>query len=438
MRDYFYKLVDEIGDLLEPDEVFICHLMGEDSDFVRFNHNRVRQAGRVRQIEIKLDLIEGTRHAAATFTVSGEMKYDSAMLRDRIKALRILRAYLPEDPYLLYATEWHSGEDRRENQLPDASDVMRDIISAADGLDLVGILASGPQYQGFANSLGQRNWFETASFNFDWSCHLVGDKAVKSSYAGFKWRTDELYRCIEKARAQLERLKQPSTAIKPGYYRAYLAPAALHEIFETLAEDGFSLKQHRTRQSPLTRLAFSERRLAHEINITENHRAGLAPSFTSSGFMKPPQVNLIQQGQYADCLAAPRSAREYGVLVNASSESPESLDMAGGGLMMAEALKWLDTGLYISNLWYCNFSERADCRITGMTRYACFWVEHGEIKAPVDVMRFDDSVYRMFGDKLIGLTREKKFRFDVDTYHRRSTRSMDLPGALLDDFNLTL
>jgi predicted Zn-dependent protease len=105
---------------------------------------------------------------------------------------------------------------------------------------------------------------------------------------------------------------------------------------------------------------------------------------------------------------------------------------------MAEALKWLDTGLYISNLWYCNFSERADCRITGMTRYACFWVEHGEIKAPVDVMRFDDSVYRMFGDKLIGLTREKEFRFDVDTYHRRSTRSMDLPGALLDDFNLTL
>ena len=32
------------------------------------------------------------------------------------------------------------------------------------------------------------------------------------------------------------------------------------------------------------------------------------------------------------------------------------------------------------NLHYLNWSDNIGGRITGMTRYACFWVENGEIK----------------------------------------------------------
>jgi predicted Zn-dependent protease len=98
----------------------------------------------------------------------------------------------------------------------------------------------------------------------------------------------------------------------------------------------------------------------------------------------------------------------------------------------------LDTGLYVNNLWYCNFSDRDDCRITGMTRFACFWVEHGRVQAPVNVMRFDDSMYRVLGDRLLGLTREREFLFDTSTYQQRSTRSARLPGALVEALTLTL
>ena len=38
-----------------------------------------------------------------------------------------------------------------------------------------------------------------------------------------------------------------------------------------------------------------------------------------------------------------------------------------------------------------------------MTRFATFWVENGEIVAPVPVMRFDDTFPRMFGEGLIAL-----------------------------------
>jgi hypothetical protein len=53
-------------------------------------------------------------------------------------------------------------------------------------------------------------------------------------------------------------------------------------------------------------------------------------------------------------------------------------------------------------------------------------------------MRFDDSIYRMLGEHLVGLTAERDFILDANTYHRRSTNSSRLPGALIEDFTFTL
>jgi predicted Zn-dependent protease len=73
-----------------------------------------------------------------------------------------------------------------------------------------------------------------------------------------------------------------------------------------------------------------------------------------------------------------------------------------------------------------------------MTRFACLWVEHGEIQAPLNVMRFDDSIYNLFGSNLLGLTSERELILDASTYGRRSNRSMELPGVLVKDLRLTL
>jgi predicted Zn-dependent protease len=137
---------------------------------------------------------------------------------------------------------------------------------------------------------------------------------------------------------------------------------------------------------------------------------------------------------------SPRSAREYGVPTNGanSDEMPESLDLAAGALAQQDALRALDTGLYIGNLWYLNFSDRATCRLTGMTRFASFWVEGGRIVAPLNVMRFDDTAYRLLGENLEALTRERDLVPDDDTYGERSTLSMRTPGALVREVALTL
>jgi len=205
-----------------------------------------------------------------------------------------------------------------------------------------------------------------------------------------------------------------------------------------LAWGGFGLKDHRTSQTPLLRLVRGERQFASSVDIVEEHDRGLAPGFTPEGFDKPSQVILIAEGAYRDCLVDSRSGKEYGAAINASGEYPESLALASGDIPAAEVLERLGTGLYIGNLWYLNYADRNDCRITGMTRFGTYWVEKGEPVAPINVMRFDDSLYHLLGVRLEGLTRERELILSASTYGGRSTSSSLLPGILVGGIEFAL
>jgi len=361
-----------------------------------------------------------------------------------LKKLREQRGFLPDDPYLNFSTAINSTEYHHDNEVIDSHDAVAQLVQAAGDMDLVGIFANGIQYSGFANSLGQRNWHSSANFNFDWSCYLAedrakaNDRAVKSNYAGFDWQQGKLAAKMDSIRQQLSILSRPSKTIEPGRYRAYLAPSAVNEIINMMSWGGFGLKSHRTKTTPLIQMVEQGRSLAGSVSLRENHARGLAPIFTGSGYIKPDHVQLISNGHYQDCLVSSRSAMEYGSVTNADYEFPSALDLAAGDLHSADMLKALDTGLYINNLWYLNFSDRNACQLTGMTRFACFWVEHGEIQALINVMRFDDSVFNLLGTNLLGLTKERELILDASTYGQRSNSSIELPGILVKDLRLTL
>jgi predicted Zn-dependent protease len=441
MQEYFYQLADFLRTLLQGNEIYTCAFEAEDSDFVRFNRSTVRQAGTVTQRFLSLNLIENLRHASGTVSLSGDLEGDRSRLTTLLTDLRAQLPYLPDDPHLLYATAVQSSERHGRNRLPeDSAAIVSTILQAGRGRDLVGIYAAGGIHNGFANSFGQRNWFSSYSYNFDWSFYLQGDKAVKSGYAGFVWDQAEFARKINSAVEQLAMLAQSPRTIEPGRYRVYLAPTALYEITGLLGWGGFGLKDHRTKQTPLLKMVEEGVRLHPAVTIRENTRDGVAPNFQEAGFVKPDQVTLIDKGAFRDCLVSPRSAKEYDVPTNGASggEMPESLEVTAGSIVTNDVLHQLDTGVYINNVWYLNYSDRTACRITGMTRFATFWVENGVIQAPVNVMRFDETLYRMLGENLIGLTAERDLLLDSSTYQARSTASGHLPGALVRDFTFTL
>ena len=438
MKSQFYELAARLERELAPTETLLCSLSAERSDFVRFNQARVRQAGSVEQRYLNLRLVRARRQGSATVTLAGDGD-DAALARHTLGRLREALGELPEDPWLLFNETPQSSEVERRGALAPAPAVLEQAMSAAAGRDLVGFYAGGTIYRGFANSRGQRNWHEVDSFNFDWSLYHQGDQAVKTSYAGFDWEPRDFADKMAQAGEQLEKLALPRRTLEPGEYRAYLAPHALAEVAGLLCWGGFSARARQTKQSPLMRME-EGRTLAPRITLLENIAGGVAPAFQAEGFVKPAVVPLITAGKLADPLVSPRSAKEYGLATNAANggEAPESLDLAAGGLAERDVLQALDTGLYVSNLWYLNFSDRSAGRITGMTRFATFWVVGGRVVAPVTPMRFDESIYRLLGETLIDLTRERELLPDSSTYGERQTSSARLPGALVSALRFTL
>ncbi|HEX4583554.1 MAG TPA: metallopeptidase TldD-related protein [Burkholderiaceae bacterium] len=440
MKQRFLDLADDAIGQLRGSETLLLNFAGETSDFVRFNHARVRQAGSVGQAFLRLTLIDRGRRLHTTLAVAFDQQSDHAAIRSAIQTMRTELPSLPADPLLLYATQVNSSNLERRGQLPEAEEAVDCVIAAAAGADLVGIFASGPVFRGFANSLGQRNWHRVDSFQLDWSVYLAGDKAVKANVASESWNARDVAGRIESARDQLRFLAAPARAIEPGQYRAFLTPAAMDELIGMLSWDGVSARAQRTRQSPLQKLVEGEAALSAMITLRENTADGLAPSFDDSGFARPAQVPLITGGRYCGALVSARTAKEYDLPANGAceEESMQSADLDGGTLPVNEALAALDRGILVANLWYLNFSDRSSCRITGMTRFATFWVEGGRIAAPLNVMRFDDSLYRMLGSELQALTRERDWIQSRSTYGQRSVESSRLPGALLSSLTLTL
>lgn len=440
MRALFFELADAAFAALAGDEVLIANFSGELTDFVRFNRAQVRQPMTVRQAQLRLTLVGGGRRNETALTLAGNAAHDRPAVLAALAALRAELAGLPPDPYLLYSTEPTRSERIDGGALPDARAAIDDVVATARGTDFVGVLGSGPVMRGCATSFGARHWHQVDAFLLDWSLYHAGDKAVKCAWSGSHWDRAELAGRIEAAREQLAHLGRPPRTIAPGEYRAYLAPAALDELVWMLNWGGVSEKAQRTRQSCLQKLVDGEAQLSPLVGIAEDIAGGLAPSFDEMAFTRPARVELVREGRHAGSMVSPRTGAEYGIASNGADddEGMSALAMAPGTLPEGEVLAALDTGLLIGNLHYLNFSDRSNGRVTGMTRFATFWVEHGAIAGPVNVMRWDDSLYRMLGERLEALTDAPQWILNNGTYGQRSVQTSRVPGALLRGMAFTL
>ncbi|MGE0191954.1 MAG: metallopeptidase TldD-related protein [Planctomycetota bacterium] len=428
---------------LEGSERLDLYYAGESTDFARFNAGRVRQAGAVEQHAVRLALSSRGRQAASDIDLAGRLTTDEGRVRHEVAVLRALLPSLPEDPWLLLAEGEPDSVREVTGLADDPTDVLDLVVTSAPAnADVVGIYAAGTVRRAFASSTGQRNWHEVVSSHVDWSAHRrdARDRAVKKDLAGPSFDPAAFSRKAEEVVRELEVLGRPAHPVAPGRYRAWLGPAALHEWMQMLAWGGFGLRAQRTKQSPLQRMLEGEARFAEQVQLEERVEGALAPAFQGDGFARPGCVPLVTAGAPSGSLVSPRSSREYGVPHTGASdaERPEALAMAGGVLAHDDVLRTLGTGLYVGNLWYLNFSDRGACRATGMTRFGTFWVEGGEIVAPVDTMRFDETAYHMLGDQLVAVGREVETLADGSTYGARSTDVWRLPGVLVDDYALTL
>jgi predicted Zn-dependent protease len=437
---YLFDLIDDAKARLSGAEVVLGTLASEESDFVRFNRARVRQAMTIRQSYLSLTLVDGKHQDSVTLSLSGVYGEDRERVRGALDRVRASLPAMPEDPYLLYSTEPEHTERIETSRLPAPEEALEVILDAASGTDFVGVFAAGPVRRAFASSLGHRHQHEVSSYQLDFSLYHAADKAAKGSLAAFDWNPSAVRKAIADTEAELGHLTRPAKTIDVGAHRAYLAPSAVAELVAMLSWGGVSEKAQRTKTSSLQRLVSGEATLSEKISLRENVAAGLAPAFDEVGFSKPGVVGLIEGGKHSGSMVSARTGVEYGIDANGASPDEEltSADLAAGTLDEADVLASLDTGVYVKNLWYLGFSDRPSARVTGMTRFATLWVERGRIVAPLNVMRFDDSLYRMLGDNLLDLTASRAFKVSPNTYGGRSVETARVPGALLGELLFTL
>jgi hypothetical protein len=290
-------------------------------------------------------------------------------------------------------------------------------------------LRRGPIYRGFANSEGQRNWHATTAFNLQWSLYHRADKAVKTGYAGFAWDRGAFARKMSDARERLALIGRPRARSSPASTALTSRRPAMEEIASILCWGGILRPRARHQQSALARCREGEA-LDPRVSIVEDTAGGVSPASSRKDSPGRPGYRLIEHRQARRARScAPRTAREFGMTRTApnGARCPESLAMSGGTLASADALAALDTALRSATA-LPQLLRPARVPHHGHDALRDVLVEKGRIVAPVDVLRFDDTLYRLLGENLEDLTRETEFILDAGTYQSRQLASVRLPG----------
>lgn len=438
-KEGFNKVADHILDQLQNNEAANINLSAEDSTFIRFNNNKVRQNTQVEQRDLTLLLQKNSRSIHLSFSITGNIEDDKKRADQFLELARKECDLQPEDPFQVPLQNNGQSDHSFTGNLLNPSEVVHAITGPASGSDLAGLYCAGPLISANKNSKGQSHWFANENFFMDYSLY-IGEKAVKAAYAGTDWNQKDFETNLAQSQRQLSLMNRPKVELQPGAYRTYLAPGAVAELASMLEWGALSFNAYKQGSCGLAKLADKEKTLSPLFSVRENYGLGLTHRFNSLGELAPETLDLISQGELKSFLVSTRSAKEYTTTANAAEawESPRAMEILPGTLQESDILKNLDTGLYLSNLHYLNWSDRVNARITGMTRYACFWVEKGEIVGPIKDLRFDENLYDCLGQNLLGVTNFQETEPQTGTYNNRSFGGKKVPGMLIKDFKFTL
>ena len=440
MENKFRNISKVIYSHLKKDELLTLSFTGEESQFIRLNNAKIRQTGLVNDADIHMKMIANGRTCTGSFTLSGNDDIDTKRARFEIERMRLESTQILEDPYLIIPEGSGSSREIKNSNGLNFKDAVDAILPVIQGVDFVGILSNGKMYRGNSNSLGQEHWFETDSFSLDYSLVATNHQMVKGTFAGTDWDQNEYEDYLKQSKKKLELMELSPVKLETGKYKTWFEPAAVSDFLSMFSWNGISEASIQQGCSGFGKMRNDNVRLSSKFSISEDFSLGLVPKFNSDGEVSAEELKIISSGELKNTLVSSRTANEYDKTSNfaESGEYLRSPSMEPGSLDQSDVLKQIDKGLYLSNIHYLNWSDNPNGRITGLTRYACFWVENSEIVGPINTMRFDDSFYNYFGDNLLEVGNKTEFIPNTSTYGNREIGGTTCPGILADSFALTL
>ena len=327
-RSHFDAVASHVLGQLTSTEAITLNLSAEDTLYVRFNANRVRQNTDVQQMVLSLQLQSQGRTVQQSCTLSGNLTADCALIGGVLQACHAEVAVLDVDPNQVPIANHGNSDDSFTGALLAPQDVMSAILDSAQGCDLAGLYAAGVVIRANRNSAGQSHWFATESFFLDYSLY-DGPKAAKGGYAGARWDTLAWTANLARTRDLLDKLNRPTVNVKPGQYRTYLAPRAFADVLGMMGWNALSAAAWKQGRSPFKKLVEREAKFSPLLSFSENFGLALTPRFNSQGEVSESLLPLMQAGELRSLLVSSRTAKEYGLSGNAADEgeAPRALDV---------------------------------------------------------------------------------------------------------------
>ncbi len=444
-KEIYNTICSQVYNTLKEGEDLTIYMEGENSQYFRFNDSKIRQTGIIEDYNVTLSLYHGKKSLQATTTVSSDIDYSVKNLISEIDGLRAPLSLIPENNFTAFPQKFDSLEVYREGDLPDREGILDGLMDIIDSDNLTGVWTSGKIFRASSTSKGTHHWFEKDSFIFDFSLIDAKENMVKILYPGSDWNKDDFIAAFDDASKRLQLMDKPKLELKPGKYRVWFEPHAVADFVDMLNWNGVSEASLRNGSSCLLKMRKDNVRLSEKFSLDESFDRKSTASFNSRSEVSG-NVSLIKHGILENTLINSKTALEYGLTSNYAEdvnswgmgEYLRAPFMHGGDIKLDERLEKLGTGIFISNIHYLNWSDNLGGRITGLTRYACYWVEDGKMIAPIKTMRFDDSFYNFFGNNLEGVGENVLSRPVIETYDGRNPGETTCPGILVKDFELTL
>ncbi|MCB0338702.1 MAG: hypothetical protein KDD53_03815 [Bdellovibrionales bacterium] len=436
-----FRLAFEIVKKLVPKGIdFYIYFTAELSRFSRFNLGRIRQSGLVTDQSLQIVITDGQRSIITTVTLPRGENDLFEILSSLVASTCADLPSIPIDPFIVSPSGTQETRELISGSAPTSELEQAQLCEKLAKLPLTGQFIGGLIVRAAATSTGAFHWFESDSFAFRYTLSHTTDKLTQSTYAGAHWEWDQLDNLLAKSEESLRLLGSTKRRLKAGNYRCYLCPSASASLVGMLGHGALSESSIRRGESMFPAEVDKRIQLSQKLSIIQDFSGTHSPRFNHYGELAPSNLVVINDGHLENTLISTRTGLEYRIEPNGAtdSESLANINVKPGSLKEDEILKSLDTGIYITNLHYLNWSNRNASRITGMTRFGALWADKGEFVGPIEDLRFDDSLNLLLGHKLIELTTFRDTFLNMATYDGRSTGGAITPGLLIDDVRFPL
>jgi predicted Zn-dependent protease len=292
-------------------------------------------------------------------------------------------------------------DDGTASASPDArAEVVSDFVGAAPDLEAAGYCATDDDVHVMASTTGIRCASRSTRAQVDGIHRAASPSGAPTDGYGqitsTRLRDLDGRRVGEVAAAKARGGASP-VDLDPGTYEVVLEPKAVAALLLFPAWLGFNGKAH----AEGTSFAHvGEQQFDEQIDLWDDGTdpRALGRPYDAEGTPKR-RVDLVAGGVTVGLVHDRRSAALAGVSSTGSSIGSEAFGGYPGDLFLApghedpaDLVAGVERGLLVTDLWYNRILDPKTQVVTGLTRNGLFLIEGGEVVAPVQNLRFTQSV----------------------------------------------